>query len=103
MADDSAYVPPKVWTWNPRGPVASPSSIARPPARRRDAAAGRSASAAAVLRATPNGVKVTVLLEELLARGHAGAEYDAWLIDISRANSSAQASSRSTRTPRSRR
>ena len=32
--------------------------------------------------ATPNGVKVTVLLEELLARGHSGAEYDAWLIRI---------------------
>jgi GST-like protein len=32
--------------------------------------------------ATPNGVKVTVMLEELLARGHAGAEYDAWLINI---------------------
>jgi GSH-dependent disulfide-bond oxidoreductase len=33
-------------------------------------------------RGTPNGVKVTVMLEELLALGHSGAEYDAWLIDI---------------------
>jgi GST-like protein len=53
--------------------------------------------------ATPNGVKVTVMLEELLALGHTGAEYDAWLINILEGPSSAAASSRSTPTPRSRR
>ena len=84
MADDSAYVPPKVWTWNPQG-TGRFAKLKRPTAgatQDKPLPVGRHPLQLYSL-ATPNGVKVTVLLEELLARGHAGAEYDAWLIDIS--------------------
>jgi GST-like protein len=84
MADDSAYVPPKVWTWNPQG-TGRFAKLNRPTAgatQDKPLPVGRHPLQLYSL-ATPNGVKVTVLLEELLARGHAGAEYDAWLIDIS--------------------
>ncbi len=77
------YVPPKVWTWDTESggkfasinrPIAGPTSevelqVGKHPLQ-------------LYSRATPNGVKVTVMLEELLALGHAGAEYDAWLINI---------------------
>ena len=54
--------------------------------------------------ATPNGVKVTIMLEELLAAGHNGAEYDAWLINIGEGDQfGSRLRRRSTRTPRSRR
>lgn len=87
MTDDRAttsdYTPPKIWTWNkPNGghfaninrPVAGathdkPLPIGKHPLQ-------------LYSQGTPNGQKVTILLEELLALGHAGAEYDAWLIRI---------------------
>jgi GST-like protein len=80
---EPAYVPPRVWTWNPEsaGPFAG---INRPTAGARFEAelpVGRHPIQLYSL-ATPNGVKVTILLEELLALGHEGAEYDAWCIDI---------------------
>lgn len=77
------YTPPKVWTWDaPNG--GNWEKINRPTAGATFEQAlpvGRHPLQLYSL-ATPNGVKVTVLLEELLARGHSGAEYDAWLVDI---------------------
>jgi GST-like protein len=80
MNDETAYTPPKVWTWNKenggqfaniKGPVTGVTNdkdlpVGRPPLQ-------------LYSLATPNGVKVTVMLEELLVRGHARAEHDAWL------------------------
>jgi GST-like protein len=83
MTIETAYSPPKVWTWakenggqfaNINRPVAGPTHTKELPV-------GRHPLQLYSL-ATPNGVKVTVMLEELLGRGHAGAEYDAWLINI---------------------
>ena len=83
MNDMPAYTPPKVWTWNkPSG--GRFASINRPvagPMQEKDLPVGRHPLQLYSL-GTPNGVKVTVMLEELLALGHAGAEYDAWLIKI---------------------
>ena len=83
MNTPSDYTPPRVWTWNrPNG--GKFASINRPvagPSHDRELPVGRHPLQLYSL-ATPNGVKVTVMLEELLARGHAGAEYDAWLIRI---------------------
>jgi GSH-dependent disulfide-bond oxidoreductase len=79
----SDYVPPKVWTWQP-GNGGQFAAINRPTAGPRQEQAlpvGRHPLQLYSL-ATPNGVKVTVMLEELLAAGHTGAEYDAWLIRI---------------------
>ncbi|MFC3324469.1 glutathione-dependent disulfide-bond oxidoreductase [Mesorhizobium cantuariense] len=77
------YTPPKVWTWNkPSGGAFA--SINRPiagPTHDKELPVGKHPLQLYSL-ATPNGVKVTVMLEELLARGHKGAEYDAWLIRI---------------------
>ena len=77
------YVPPKVWTWNkPSG--GQFASINRPiagPTHQKELPVGRHPLQLYSL-GTPNGVKVTIMLEELLALGHAGAEYDAWLIRI---------------------
>ena len=81
---DSGYTPPDVWTWKQDGSGGRFAAINRPVAgatRERDLPVGRHPLQLYSL-ATPNGVKVTVLLEELLALGHAGAEYDAWLINI---------------------
>ena len=79
------YVPPKVWTWTkPSGGFFA--NINRPVAgatHDKELPVGRHPLQLYSL-ATPNGVKVTVMLEELLALGHAGAEYDAWLIDINK-------------------
>jgi len=83
MSDESDYTPPAIWTWekesggsfaNVNRPIAGPTfdaelSVGEHPLQ-------------LYSQATPNGVKVTVMLEELLAAGHSGAEYDAWLIDI---------------------
>jgi GST-like protein len=88
MADDSApqadaYVPPKVWTWN-RESGGRFANINRPiagPTHEKDLPVGKHPFQLYSL-GTPNGVKVTVMFEELLAAGHAGAEYDAWLINI---------------------
>jgi GSH-dependent disulfide-bond oxidoreductase len=83
MAEDTTYTPPKVWTWTAQsgGPF---SNINRPvagPTHEKVLPVGRHPLQLYSL-GTPNGVKVTVMLEELLALGHAGAEYDAWLIKI---------------------
>ncbi|HET8609190.1 MAG TPA: glutathione-dependent disulfide-bond oxidoreductase [Burkholderiales bacterium] len=83
MADSTEYTPPKVWTWNkPNGGTFA--SINRPiagPTHDKALPVGRHPLQLYSL-ATPNGQKVTIMLEELLALGHAGAEYDAWLIRI---------------------
>ncbi|SAK96521.1 glutathione S-transferase domain-containing protein [Caballeronia hypogeia] len=77
------YVPPDVWTWNKEngGQFASINRPVSGPTHDRDLPVGRHPLQLYSL-ATPNGVKVTIMLEELLALGHAGAEYDAWLIRI---------------------
>ena len=80
----SDYVPPKVWTWN-KASGGRFANINRPiagPTHEKELPVGRHPLQLYSL-GTPNGVKVTVMLEELLALGHAGAEYDAWLIRIS--------------------
>jgi GST-like protein len=83
MTNSSEYVPPKVWTWNkPSGGTFA--SINRPisgPTHEKELPVGRHPLQLYSM-GTPNGVKVTVMLEELLALGHQGAEYDAWLIHI---------------------
>ena len=77
------YTPPKVWTWTkPNG--GRFASINRPiagPTQDKELPVGRHPMQLYSL-GTPNGQKVTIMLEELLALGHAGAEYDAWLIRI---------------------
>ncbi|MBI1186679.1 MAG: glutathione-dependent disulfide-bond oxidoreductase [Alphaproteobacteria bacterium] len=81
---DAAYTPPKVWSWNTEKDLGRFQAINRPiagPTHDKDLPVGRHPLQLYSL-ATPNGVKVTVMLEELLALGHAGAEYDAWLIKI---------------------
>ncbi len=87
MNEDSKYIsdyePPKVWKWD-QGGGGHFASINRPIAgatREKELPVGEHPLQLYSL-ATPNGVKVTILLEELLAAGQAGAEYDAWLIDI---------------------
>src|ERR1700723_4185542 len=83
MADASDYTPPKVWAWNKEN-GGHFASINRPIAGatyEKDLPVGRHPLQLYSL-GTPNGVKVTVMLEELLALGHRGAEYDAWLIRI---------------------
>ncbi|WP_372884812.1 glutathione-dependent disulfide-bond oxidoreductase [Shimia sp.] len=78
------YTPPKVWKWDSEsgGRFASINRPIAGPTHDKDLPVGDHPWQLYSL-ATPNGVKVTVMLEELLAAGHAGAEYDAWLIDIS--------------------
>jgi GST-like protein len=79
----SEYVPPKVWTWN-KSNGGRFANINRPIAgltHDKDLPVGRHPLQLYSL-GTPNGVKVTIMLEELLALGHSGAEYDAWLINI---------------------
>ena len=83
VTDPAAYVPPKVWTWNKESGGRF-ASINRPIAgatHDKELPVGRHPFQLYSL-ATPNGVKVTVMFEELLAAGHSGAEYDAWLIKI---------------------
>ena len=82
---DAAYTPPKVWSWNKEA-VNRFSAINRPiagPTHEKVLQVGKHPIQLYSL-GTPNGVKVTVMLEELLARGHEGAEYDAWLININK-------------------
>src|SRR5580700_7275008 len=83
MSESSDYTPPKVWTWikanggrfaNINRPIAGATQDKELRVRRHPFQL--------YSLATPNGVKVTVMLEELLALGHTGAEYDAWLIRI---------------------
>jgi GSH-dependent disulfide-bond oxidoreductase len=83
MTDVPSYTPPKIWTWDKQNGGAF-AHINRPiagPTHEKVLPVGRHPLQLYSL-ATPNGVKVTVMLEELLALGHAGAEYDAWLIKI---------------------
>ncbi len=83
MTDTPDYTPPKVWTWTkPSG--GRFANINRPiagPTHEKELPVGRH-PLQLYSQGTPNGVKVTVMLEELLALGHSGAEYDAWLIRI---------------------
>lgn len=83
MSDSSAYVPPKVWTWNKDngGQFASINRPVSGPTHEKELPVGRHPLQLYSL-ATPNGQKVAIMLEELLALGHSGAEYDAWLIRI---------------------
>lgn len=82
MTDDT-YTPPKVWTWDKEsgGQFASINRPIAGPTHDKTLPVGKHPLQLYSL-ATPNGVKVTVMLEELLALGHAGAEYDAYLIRI---------------------
>ena len=79
----SDYTPPKVWSWNKEngGRFAAINRPIAGPTHDKDLPIGKHPMQLYSL-GTPNGVKVTVMLEELLALGHAGAEYDAWLINI---------------------
>ena len=77
------YTPPKVWTWN-KASGGRFASINRPiagPTHDKELPVGKHPLQLYSL-ATPNGQKVTIMLEELLEAGHAGADYDAWLIKI---------------------
>jgi GST-like protein len=83
MTDSPDYTPPKIWTWN-KANGGRFANINRPiagPTHDKDLPVGRHPLQLYSL-ATPNGQKVTIMLEELLALGHRGAEYDAWLIRI---------------------
>mgnify|MGYP001285521019 FL=1 len=84
MSDSpSEYIPPEVWTWDTEDGAAF-SNINRPiagPTHDKELPVGEHPLQLHSL-GTPNGVKVTILLEELLALGHEGAEYDAFLINI---------------------
>ncbi|QOR37645.1 glutathione-dependent disulfide-bond oxidoreductase [Billgrantia diversa] len=83
MSQDNEYVPPKIWKWE-KANGGQFASINRPiagPTHDKALPVGKHPLQLYSL-ATPNGVKASVMLEELLALGHAGAEYDAWLIRI---------------------
>ena len=84
MTDTTEYKPPKVWTWEkPNG--GQFANVNRPtagPREEKELPIGRHPLQLYSM-GTPNGVKVTIMVEELLALGHVGAEYDAWLIRIS--------------------
>ena len=85
MTDTPQYTPPEVWAWEKDdSPKWRYSNINRPIAgatHEKELACGKHPLQLYSL-GTPNGVKVTIMLEELLAAGHSGAEYDAWLIRI---------------------
>jgi len=83
MTAPTDYTPPKVWTWN-KASGGRFANINRPiagPTHDKELPVGKH-PLQLYSQGTPNGVKVTILLEELLAAGHQGAEYDAWLIRI---------------------
>jgi GST-like protein len=91
MADDAdatrnqpaGYVPPAVWTWDKEngGQFASINRPISGATKEQELPVGKHPFQLYSM-GTPNGVKVTIMLEELLAAGHSGAEYDAWLIRI---------------------
>jgi GST-like protein len=83
VTDSSSYTPPSVWVWSKEngGKFANINRPIAGPTHDKELPIGRHPLQLYSL-ATPNGVKVTVMLEELLALGHRGAEYDAWLIRI---------------------
>ncbi|MBK19352.1 MAG: glutathione-dependent disulfide-bond oxidoreductase [Rhodospirillaceae bacterium] len=80
---EASYEPPKVWKWenDDDGPFASINRPIAGPTHEKELPIGKHPLQLYSL-GTPNGVKVTIMLEELLAMGHEGAEYDAWLIKI---------------------
>ncbi len=80
---DATYTPPKVWTWNKEsgGRFANINRPVAGPTHDKDLPVGKHPLQLYSL-GTPNGVKVTIMLEELLQLGHTGAEYDAWLVNI---------------------
>ncbi len=83
MSNPTEYVPPKVWTWN-KASGGRFANINRPiagPTAEKELPVGRHPFQLYSL-GTPNGQKITIMFEELLAAGHKGAEYDAWLIRI---------------------
>ncbi|MEP3525173.1 MAG: glutathione-dependent disulfide-bond oxidoreductase [Hyphomicrobiales bacterium] len=83
MTDDTTYIPPKVWKWESEsgGTFASINRPIAGPTFDKEMPKGKHPLQLYSL-ATPNGVKITLMLEELLALGHSGAEYDAHLIRI---------------------
>lgn len=83
MTDKTAYTPPAVWTWDQEsgGKFANINRPISGATSEKELPVGKH-SLQLYSMATPNGVKVTIMLEELLALGHKGAEYDAWLIRI---------------------
>src|SRR5437016_2460440 len=83
MSSSSEYTPPKVWAWDKEngGRFANINRPIAGPTHDKELPVGRHPLQLYSL-GTPNGQKVTIMLEELLALGHAGAEYDAWLIRI---------------------
>ncbi|MCQ9155716.1 glutathione-dependent disulfide-bond oxidoreductase [Acidomonas methanolica] len=83
MESSNTYVPPKIWVWDARngGKFARTNRPVAGATHEKALPVGRHPLQLYSL-GTPNGVKVTIMLEELLAAGHAGAEYDAWLIKI---------------------
>ncbi|MCE9522773.1 MAG: glutathione-dependent disulfide-bond oxidoreductase [Alphaproteobacteria bacterium] len=89
MTDAPAYTPPKVWSWNKEKDSAGRfAAINRPiagPTHEKELPVGKHPFQLYSL-ATPNGVKVTVMFEELLAKGHKAAEYDAWIVPINAGN-----------------
>ncbi len=83
MSDNQEYIPPKVWVWEQKngGQFANINRPVAGPTHDKDLQIGKHPLQLYSL-ATPNGVKVTIMLEELLAAGFSDAEYDAWLINI---------------------
>ena len=83
MSDQPDFTPPRVWTWDQEsgGRFASINRPVAGPTHEKELPVGRH-PLQLYSQGTPNGQKVTIMLEELLERGHSGAEYDAWLIRI---------------------
>src|ERR1041384_7311159 len=85
MTETPAYTPPDVWVWekadSPKWRYVNTNRPVAGATHEKELPRGKHPLQLYSL-ATPNGVKVTIMLEELLAAGHAGAEYDAWLINI---------------------
>ena len=83
MSDAPEYTPPRVWTWNKEngGRFANINRPIAGPTHDKELPVGKHPLQLYSL-GTPNGQKVTIMFEELLALGHKGAEYDAWLIKI---------------------
>ena len=83
MSDPTPYTPPKVWTWDQAngGQFANINRPMSGATHEKSLPIGKHPMQLYSL-GTPNGIKVTIMLEELLALGHSGAEYDAWLVRI---------------------
>jgi GSH-dependent disulfide-bond oxidoreductase len=83
MTSSTDYTPPKVWTWDTAsgGRFANINRPISGATHEKELPVGKHPFQLYSL-GTPNGVKVTIMFEELLAAGHSGAEYDAWLIKI---------------------